>query len=271
MHEFLYMRKKTRKEIKNGTSPCLQCPQLIKGIHMPERLPVSSITFEYCGHCNGRCSYCDIWRPENRERNAQRYQVYPVLKWLINRGYINTRRGQSDWGGGEPTLIPEFGDIMELLNKAGMSTFVNTNAILFSHQLSESLKNGRARIQVSLDSGNRETYIEMKGQDKYNEVVTNIKKYAFINPDKITLKYIINDKNNSWESLTGFLDLCREIRIKQVVLSPEYTECWKHQISEMTFSQIKLFYREANRRNFNVSVLWDCFRTNYPERIGEIV
>lgn len=107
----------------------------------------------------------------------------------------------------------------------------------------------------------------MKNLDRFDIIVSNLKKYSSERPENITLKYIINDKNNEPQTLINFLALAKDLKIGMVSLSPEATEAFSNKISDKTFKGITVFLNEAYKKNINVNVFYDLFGERYSKRI----
>jgi MoaA/NifB/PqqE/SkfB family radical SAM enzyme len=178
-------------------------------------------------------------------------------------------KGLLIWGGGEPTINVEFDEITRLAMDHRMRMFVNTSGIVYSDVLADALRNGLATVQCSLDSGDADTYIAMKGRDRFEQIVENLTLYAEKNPDNIVLKYIINDKNNSDGSIVGFLNIAKRLGITRIALSPEAKEAWAGEISIATLGAINIFLHEAKKRRLSVDVFYSLFGEEYSKLIKE--
>lgn len=102
--------------------------------------------------CNVLCTYCWLnyadYSPmrDTRRRKAQKYRIGPVIDQVLDHGLLK-QEAIIDWGGGgEPTLNPDF-------------------------------DSGTLRILCSLDAGTRETYARIKQRDRFDRVVTNLRRY----------------------------------------------------------------------------------------------
>lgn len=92
---------------------------------------------------------------------------------------ILRRGGAVHFGGGEPTLLPEFEDIIRLLlDYKFYDLRVHTSGIKYSPILERGIREGRLRVIVSVDAGSAETFKKIKQVDAYNIVRENIRKYA---------------------------------------------------------------------------------------------
>ncbi len=271
LEAIVQMRGKTREEIRQGISPCLQCPFLTKGKRRINGILFETITLNHFGHCNARCSYCSAWYPSNYEKYKPNYEIFEALEWLFINNLINPTGSPIIWGGGEPTILPEFEKVMGLLSKYNKPSLVNTNAIIYSENLVNALSRNLTTIQISLDAGDKETYKKMKGLDLFDQVVDNIKKYSKVGNKRITLKYIVNDVTNSKESILKFLKIAGDLNISNIAISPENHETYTKEISNQTLESIVFFIKEADKQKFNVNVLYAIFGIEYSQIIKKML
>jgi len=264
--EFLNMKEKTKNEIKSGTSECFKCPHLTKTDFKKSKYLFNTVVITNFGECNAHCSYCSIINPKNLKYYKNKYQIYNTIKYILDNKLLDPE-GIIEWGGGEPTIYKEFDDILNLLREREIKTMVNSNCIKFSDTLFNAINLNNATMQLSLDSGDKVTYINMKILDKFDDIIVNLKKYSLHHPENITLKYIINDKNNEKQSIINFLTLTKNLKITKVNLSPEGSEAFLNKISNKTFKGINIFLDEAYKKNINVNIFYSLFGKNYTRRI----
>lgn len=269
LNEFLNMRETTKNNIINNKSQCFQCPNLKIGKPNKSKYLLHSITINHFKNCNLRCSYCKIWYPENQNGYKTGYTIYNILQWIFDNNLIDPQ-GIIIWGGGEPTIYNEFPKIIDLISSKKIQTMINTNCIIFSKPLYNAIQKNYATMQVSLDCGDKETYIKMKGKDEFINVISTLQMYNTPYNKNITLKYIINDKNNSKEEIIKFLDIAKNLRISHVNLSAEAYEASENNISCKTFDGIKIFLLESKKRHIKVTIFREIFGKNYYNILDKI-
>lgn len=79
--------------------------------------------------------------------------------------------------GGEPSIHPNFLEIVSLLHKSGLKIILNTNAIAFAdkHFLNETLERGDVIFNLSLKAVSREKFIKNTGIDLFDKHIAGIK------------------------------------------------------------------------------------------------
>jgi MoaA/NifB/PqqE/SkfB family radical SAM enzyme len=266
LEAFLDLRRRTREAIRDGTSPCLRCPALVETADPPpEEGRFRAITLNHFRACNSRCVYCDFWRPEKGEIYRHRYSAFPILRDLAREGRIPPDATVA-WGGGEPTILAEFEELMGLIDGLGIGNLVNTNALRFSPALADALR-GRTRMQVSLDSGTPETFRKYKGLDRFATVVEHIGRYARANARNVQLKYIVAEGNAGDRDLLGFLDIATSLAVPRIAITPEGSEVRDGRIGEAALDGAARLWREALARGIEVSVAEEMYG---PERMSRI-
>ena len=95
---------------------------------------------------------------------------------MADKGYLR-KGGHITIAGGEPSVAPEFDDLMQVFIDNDLSSIrVLTNATKYSDIVEKGIKLGKVYIVVSVDSGTRETFQKVKRYDFYDKVWNNIQK-----------------------------------------------------------------------------------------------
>ena len=148
--------------------------------------------------CNLRCTYC---MPENMQFMPNRNLMSAEELLAIAKIFVD------DFGvrkiritGGEPLLRKDAATIINGLATLGVKLHLTTNAV-FLHQFWESLQqNGLLSINVSLDTLNRERFLEINKRDEFDIVQQNIET-ALTKGFKIKLNVVIKKGMNEGEVL----------------------------------------------------------------------
>ncbi len=218
---FFSIKRSYRNQMKKGQiiPECKNCIYL-KEKEWDNQDYISFINFNNWTTCNEHCVYCSL----NDYSSRPRYNVYPVMKDMAEKGYLR-KGGHITIVGGEPCFAPEFDDLIKLFIDYDLSNIrVLTNASRYSKVVEEGIKLGKINIVVSVDSGTKETFIKIKRKDFYDTVWDSIKKYAAVQPcnDRVKTKYIIiPDFNDSKEEINAWINKSKEYGIKILALDVE--------------------------------------------------
>lgn len=183
--EHLFKQKKTFNRLaKRGliNDNCVDCPFLQKRRAADwegEGEYLSNLYISHWVDCNCRCAYCfEAQHPEEFQYKTKPYSVLPIIKEMLQKNILR-RGGSIHFGGGEPTLLPEFEDIIRLLlDYKFYDLRVHTSGIKYSPILERGVREGRLRVVVSVDAGSAETYQKIKQVPQYDAVRENAKRYA---------------------------------------------------------------------------------------------
>ena len=143
---------------------------------------------------------------------------------MADRGYLR-KGGHITIAGGEPSVAPEFDDLMKLFIDNELSSIrVLTNATKYSEVVEKGIEQGRVNIVVSVDSGTRETFIKVKRYDFYDKVWENVKKYASVQPqaDRVKTKFIlIPDVNDTKDEIDAWISKSIDCGVKHLAFDVE--------------------------------------------------
>lgn len=215
-----------RKQIAEGNPPefCKGCPSIREANEMLDDDSILFIDVNSFVKCNSRCVYCDCWSIEG----FQEHSLLPYFKDLFDKKLLkNSIYGYIMFAGGEPALMRDFEEIIELCIENGMKRYiVNSNGIKFSKGIERLLKETEANVFISLDSGCEETFNKVKNVPCFEKVVENLKKYAQAQQEGKSCVWskfiIIPDYNDNEEEIMKWYDLTtKQIGIKAVVLDVE--------------------------------------------------
>ena len=214
---------------------------------------ISEFHFSQCRVCNAKCVYCS----ESNYGLGLNYNPYPVVKDLVEKGYYEAG-GEATFQGGEPTVMPNFDELVALFLENGTRVRVHTSAIRFSDTVYEALKQKKGIVVTSLDSGCSQTYNKIKRVDKFNEAVETLKKYAFADKDGVVIKYlIVPGYNDNLSEIDKFFELMNQLNIKNLALDMEVQYAMKYNnkdVSEHIFLLVDYFNKLAKESGCKVQI-----------------
>ncbi|MBE7704181.1 MAG: radical SAM protein [Cyanobacteria bacterium SIG29] len=155
---------------------------------------INFLQFNYWVACNSKCTYCYEVQNKKLFEKIKPYNTVPIIKEMIDKNILRPG-GEVSFGGGEPTIAPEFEELINLLANSGFRNMrIHSSGIKFSPAIEAAIKKGVLNVVVSIDAGCEKTYKKIKNVNAYKKVIENMKKYAQANKNGyglMTSKYII--------------------------------------------------------------------------------
>ncbi len=103
---------------------------------------------------------------------------------------------------------------------------LNTSGLICKDCIVDALKEGnKFEVQISVDSGSKETYKKVKGQSGYNLVWNTIQKYC-VTGGKVYVKYILFSYNSEKKEIDIFMEKCISSGVTNIVVSGESGASW---------------------------------------------
>ncbi len=157
-------------------------------------------------NCNSKCIHCSYWKNKKT--------IFLDKKIIFKTIIILKKQGLKSVmvSGGEPFLHPNISEIVSYLNKKKLKIKFATNGICLDEIKPEVLKLIND-FSISLDSSNKKTYLNIRGINKFDQVISNLKKLKRLNKN-IKLSFLIQKQN--YKEIPSFLDLCNKLKIKDI-------------------------------------------------------
>jgi len=203
----LSLKQKLLTGINAGTDKrCDGCQYLVDQDWSPlGSQKIDLISIEDHSLCNMKCDYCS---PTYYGGVPPQYEI----DWLELASSIS-HDCYFAWGGGEPTIRRDFDSLFDhLATKISKHSYhkIFTNCLTFSPSLEKYLSEGRVQIITSVDAGDEETFRKVRGAPGIQKVFRNLKRYNEVNPNGITIKYILTSENSDISNLEKFTKLIIE-------------------------------------------------------------
>lgn len=203
--------------------------------------------------CFLNCLYCHEKKTDDL-LTVNHFDIMPVIQQLIDFDLI-TKNTKIIFECGDATLHPEFDKIMYFfINYEMKDVEIHTSAMRYCHSIAEALSKNIAKLMVSFDCGCPYIYEKVKGLNKFDIAVANIRRYLeFLGkPSKqiiigYTLLLGIND--NKKEILDWFM-FFRNLGIKKFLLDIDYK--WYNSLGENLpdhLKEILVFTQELSSFN----------------------
>lgn len=187
---------------------------------------INCLLLNHFTNCNSSCIYCDFGNNKQEFENLVTYDIVPILQDMKNKGFLKvTNRSFVTFGGGEPTVLKNFDNVLTFLIDEGFKNIrINSSGIKYSSAITNGLKNDVVDVVISVDSGSKEIYQKIKRVDCFEKVWGNIAEYAksALNTAKVKAKYIIvPDVNDTQKDIDDFLQYAVKSELKAISFSVE--------------------------------------------------
>lgn len=205
-----------------------------------------SVELTLTNKCNLQCVYCSDL--ELRERQGkEEFLDYDILSRLFKDLSDGGTKGVVFEGGGEPTLHPDFSKLLRSAKENHLAVGLITNGTV---RLDESDLQKLEWIRVSLDASNAEEYINLKGTDCFERVLSNIAHYAqYCNT--VGVGYVVT--NNNLSDIETLILRLRELKVSYIQLRPvvdapdllpdekdlKYLECYRSSVFNVIVDGMK--------------------------------
>lgn len=251
---------------QNNEGPCNKCPLLQEKEQPSQSMQIRNVAINHQRSiCNAKCVYCDFWK-----HPSPSYNIYPAVAGLLESDILH-ENAYFHWGGGEPTILPEFKETIEYIYTKNRKQSVNTNGIVFSEQIAKLLKVGACTICTSLDCGTRDVYKTVHGVDKFDAVVNNMRNYLACsnNTNNVGLKYILFKENDREDEVESFLQLCHDIKCSNVMFSLNFDEVSSRTVSQRTLQMATKVKKMAASHKIQAQFFYADYYKNIIEGYHE--
>lgn len=247
VNNFLKARESLIEQNQMEDAPCKGCPDF-KEAYWPKQYKISTVQFNEESLCQLKCRYCAP-DGQRKTRTSPRYRLGEILEEFQKRDYFDTNINVVV-GNGEMTISPDRAEVYQFVRDQNAAFIMCTNAVKFDQQLCELISDSDSRlINVSLDSGTRETYAAVKGLDVFDKVIENILAYKR-GGAKVVLKYIFVPENQNFADVLGFMDICRKVMPVRVEISTDLYLAQDDVICEDTIFWIRVLEKLSQENGF---------------------
>lgn len=218
-NEVFELKKSLKEKKKNDPKACKGCRALTDEKDYNDGDYISYINLNHWNICNSRCIYCS----DGYFGGDKYFNVYPLMKSLADKGYINNC-GEVTFQGGEPTVLPEFEELLTLFLEQKINIRVHSSGIKYSKALDNGIKDGLVTVVISPDTGIKETYEKIKRVPCFDKVWANIETYAKNrkNPENVKAKFIITPGvNDSIEEIDKFIKKSLSVGLTNIIWEVE--------------------------------------------------
>lgn len=171
--------------------------------------------------CNLRCVYCQPWKEIGKKSHEEILRYEEIIRLARLMAQLGIRRVRIT--GGEPLIKRDVIHLIQELAKPSLFEEVSltTNATKLS-QFAEQLKNaGVKRINISLDSLNKDRYFKITGGGNLNNVLTGIDEALKVGltPLKINM-VVMKDINDDEVEAFARLTMDKPVHVRFIEFMP---------------------------------------------------
>jgi radical SAM protein with 4Fe4S-binding SPASM domain len=177
-----------------------------------ESMPINSAYVEITDYCNQKCIFC---YNQSRTENSMPLEYFVNIVQTLKQKNIHN----VILSGGEPTIHPEFIDIVNYLGEQQINFGMATNGLALNDEKINLFKKYDAFIQVSIDTIDPDIYKELHGSDSMQQVVHNLEK-LITNQVGTTAAIILTELTSPGleESILSFKDMgVQTIHVSEII------------------------------------------------------
>jgi len=194
--------------------------------------------------CNQNCQSCAFSEDNKSHFTASREDAFKIVDRLIDYGIKNIELA----GGGEPTILPYFTDLVNHIIERGGNYALITNGVALDDKMIELVAKTAIYCRVSLETGDKELYLRYKRVSSwhFDKVIENIIKLNAVKDKKaeISLKFDVDKNLYSDNHLKKSFEIARNLNVslaafKSMTGETELDEFSKMELSEQLTELIK--------------------------------
>jgi cyclic pyranopterin phosphate synthase len=185
--------------------------------------PVTNLRISLTPRCNLSCIYCHAEGERSPADPMSIDEIREILRVADKFGIRHVK-----FTGGEPLLRPDLTDIIASV-PASMESSITTNGVLLEGLAEDLRRAGLTRLNVSLDSLNRETYKRITGSDRLSDVLAGIDAAlaAGLRPIKLNMVVLSGINEAEVEDFFAFVRGRRDL-VLQLIELMHFSGCSEH-------------------------------------------
>ena len=243
-----------KSKFKSNEIPenCQNCAFLVDD-NLSNTFAFDFVKFSHWQCCFFYCCYCNSSKTDDLS-TVEHFDILPVIHQLVDEGLI-TKDTKIIFDCGDATLHPEFDKIMYYFINYEMNNIeIHTSAQRYCHSVAEALGKNIANVIVSLDGGCPYIFERVKGVNKYDITIANLKRYLEYqdkNQNNVIVNYTLVERvnDNKKEILDWFMH-ARGLGVKK--FSIDIDEKWYNNLNYSIpayLQEIFVFAKEMSEFN----------------------
>lgn len=168
--------------------------------------------------CNLQCKMCG---------NSWRNQIFNENKLLSFNDWISVIDSAKKLNtkvisitGGEPLLFPKIFEILNYINKSGISANLCTNGTLLTENNIIQLTKAKVKsFSISLDAPNAKLHNFIRGDDCFDKIISGLQKLKYAIPTaNISINFVINHLN--YKKMVEMIQFGKELGVNKINFAP---------------------------------------------------
>ena len=225
------------------------------------------IIVKHFKQCDCSCVYCCEQYLSGRKivlksKKSDYYDLLPIIKECYKQDIIDKDNLDVHFQGGNVSVLDEFEDLVDIFLTNGVKRVeIATNGIKYLPAIAKLSDKTFVDVNISIDSGCRETFKKIKTVDKFEDVIENLKKYVKL-PILLRLKYIlVRGYNDNIEEIEKYINLMKEIGITNSELmidqcDSEFLQDGEFKIPDYYYNLFS-FYKQKCTENGIIPTIWE--------------
>lgn len=187
------------------------------------------LRFAVTANCNFNCKYCNT--NNNLVPELQDKEIKEILTAAYNIGILKLH-----WTGGEPLVKKDLYKYIQYATDLGyIEQSITTNGFLLEEQAEKIVKAGISRVNISLDTLNKEKFEKITGRNGLERVLKGIYKILEISNCQIKINMVVMKDN--LEEVNDFIDFAKNINTKYnkdriIIRFLQFFPCNPNQLNE---------------------------------------
>ncbi|MCL1994642.1 MAG: radical SAM protein [Defluviitaleaceae bacterium] len=201
------------------STTCDNCPRFKLGLY-PKQPSIKKLLFTSDlpkSTCNFKCTYCittenNTWK---KLRDVKGPTTRDVIKELSQMSEFNREDFIVYLANGEPLAGRYANEILDILLASKWKLDIISNSGIYREKLVTLMDSGRIGYMVtSLDCGTRETFKKIKQVDRFDAVLSNLRRLPLHKIKTFYLKYIfLQDINDNDAEVDAFYEIAKELKV----------------------------------------------------------
>jgi MoaA/NifB/PqqE/SkfB family radical SAM enzyme len=162
------------------------------------------VLFDITSKCNMGCAYCYNKSGCGTNVSMDRETLFDIAKELVKLKVFSVCVC-----GGEPSLHPDFLDLISYLYKSGIIVSSISNGLCVDDDTVKGMAENLALVQVTLDGPNSEYHDELRGKGSFDKAMDTIERLKKNKVNQLRIAFTCTKANAN--SFSKMIDLCLKV------------------------------------------------------------